>query len=84
MDEALEGLENQAGDDDGEDQAPLAQALTLQVSVDGFGGEGDKAKVGAHQGGGGERVGDAPLEDEVDIHQAVADDRPAEGPAGKG
>ena len=39
----------------------------------------DDAEVEADEGGGGERVGDAALEDEIDVHQAVADDGPAEG-----
>ena len=42
-------------------------------------GEGDSAEVEADEGGGGEGVGHAALEDEVDIHEAVADDGPAEG-----
>ena len=41
--------------------------------------EGDDAEVEADNGGGRERVGDAALEDEIDIHQSVTDDGPAEG-----
>ena len=47
--------------------------------MDELGGDGDDAEVDADQGGGGKRIGDAALEDEVDVHQAVADDGPAEG-----
>ena len=39
----------------------------------------DDAEVGAEQGCGGEGVGHAALEDQVGIHQPVADDGPAEG-----
>ncbi len=39
----------------------------------------DDAEVEANEGGRGERVGDAAFEDEIDVHQAVADDRPTEG-----
>ena len=44
-----------------------------------LGDEGDDAEVEADEGGGGEGVGYAALEDEVDVHEAVADDGPAEG-----
>ena len=47
--------------------------------MDDLGGERDDAEVEADEGGGGEGVGDAALEDEVDVHEAVADDGPAEG-----
>ena len=52
-----------------------AAARVWTISAD----ERDDAEVEADQGGGGERVGDAALEDEVHVHQAVADDGPAEG-----
>ena len=77
LDDALEGIEDEAGDDDGGDEAPLADVM--QAGVDDFGDEGDDAEVEADEGGGGEGVGDAALEDEVDVHEAVADDGPAEG-----
>src|SRR5665213_296995 len=77
LDEALERIEEQAGDDDGGDEAPGAEARELGVYE--LGGKGDDAKVEADQGGGRERVGDAALEDEVDVHEAVTDDGPTEG-----
>ena len=39
----------------------------------------DRAEVKANQRSGGQGVGDAALEDQVDVHQAVAHDGPAEG-----
>ena len=46
---------------------------------DHLGGYCDDAEVEAYEGCRGERIGDSALEDEIDVHQAVADDRPAEG-----
>ena len=41
-------------------------------------GDGDSREVHADQGSGRERVGDAAFEDQIDVHEAVAHDRPAE------
>jgi hypothetical protein len=50
-----------------------------QAGVDLFGDERDDAEVDADQSAGGQRVGHAALEDEVGVHEPVADDGPAEG-----
>ena len=47
--------------------------------MDDLSGEGDDGEVEADEGGGREGVGDAALEDEVHVHEAVADDSPGEG-----
>ena len=77
LEEALDGLEDEAGGDDGGEQAPDFERLEARVHD--FGGDGDDREVEADERGGGEGVGDAALEDEVDVHEAVADDRPSEG-----
>ena len=43
------------------------------------GDEGDDAEVAADKQRGGQRIGHAALEDQVGIHQPVADDCPTEG-----
>ena len=44
-----------------------------------FGRGGNDGEVEGDEGGGGEGIGDAALEDEVDVHEAVPDDGPGEG-----
>ena len=73
----LERVEEQAGDDDRGDEPPGAEAG--EPRVDNLRRDGDDDEVEADERSRDERVGDAALEDEVDIHQAVAHDRPAEG-----
>ena len=47
--------------------------------MDHQGDQGDDAEVGAKQQARGQRVGHAALEDQVGVHQPVADDGPTEG-----
>ena len=75
---ALERVEELGGDEDGDDQAPFADCCGQQ-QVDFFGDEGDDAEVDADQCSCSQGVGYAALEDEVGVHQAIADDGPAEG-----
>ena len=77
LDGAFEGFEQDSGDDDSSQQTPDTQAG--EAGVEHLRGDGDDAEVEADQRGGRERVGDATFEDEIDVHQAVADDGPAEG-----
>ena len=74
-------LQRVKGDRDNEDrkpQAPLANRCR-QTCVHHLRGQGDHAEIGSQQQTGGQRVGHAPLEDQVGIHQPVANDGPAEG-----
>ena len=75
---ALEGVEDGGRDQDGDDQAPLAHGLGHAV-VDHDGDERDDAEVASEDEAGGEGVGHAALEDEVSVHEPVADDGPTEG-----
>ena len=74
LDGALDGIEERRGDDDGGDQTVETRAR--QPGVDQRGSDGHQEEVKAEQGSGGQGVGDAALEDEVDVHEAIADDRP--------
>ena len=47
--------------------------------VDHHGGQRDDAEVGSQYQAGGQRVSHAALEDQVGVHQPVADDGPTEG-----
>ena len=76
LDGTLQRVEGEARNDDGREQAPGAQVG--QARVNGLGEERDDAKVEADQGRRRQGVGDAALEDEVDVHEAVADDSPGE------
>ena len=58
-------------------QSPCAQAR--QAGVDHLRGDGDDSKVESDQRRGRERIGDAALEDQVNIHQPITNDGPAEG-----
>ena len=75
---ALEGVEDGGRDQDGDDQAPLAHRFG-QRGVHHHGDERDDAEVAAQDQAGGQRVGHAALEDQVGVHQPVADDGPTEG-----
>ncbi len=74
---AFERFEKLRGDDDGGDQAPCARAG--QAGVHQFGRDRDCTEVKPDQGRGRQGIGDAALEDQVDVHQAVANDGPAKG-----
>ncbi len=75
---ALEGIEDGRSGQNGDDQRPLAYGFR-QALVDHEGDEGDDAEVAAGDEAGGQRVGHAALEDQVGVHQPVADDGPTEG-----
>ena len=77
LNSAFEGFEKLRRDNDGGDQAPRARAG--QAGVNHLCREGDRTKIKADQGSRRQGVGDAALEDQVDVHQAVADNGPAEG-----
>ena len=74
---SLERLEKLGGNNDGGDQAPRSGAR--QASVHHFRRESDRTEVKANQCSRCQGIGDAALENQVDVHQAVADDRPAKG-----
>ena len=74
---AFERFEQLGGDDNGSNQAPRARAG--QTRVHQFSRHCDCPEVNANQGSGGQGVGDTPLENKVDVHQAVAHDGPAKG-----
>ena len=77
LDGAFERIEDDAGDDDGRQQAPDAQVG--QAGMDDLAGDCDDAEVDTYERGGRERIGDAALEDEIDVHETVTHDGPAEG-----
>ncbi len=77
LDGGLDGVEDEGGgDDDGED-APGFEAG--QAGVCDLAREGHDHEVHTDESGGGEGVGHAALEDEVGIHEPVADDGPGKG-----
>ena len=59
-------------------QSPLAHIIG-QTGVDKQRGQGDDAEVASDNQAGGHRVRHAALEDQVGVHQPVADDGPTEG-----
>ena len=77
LNSAFERFEKLGGDDDGGDQAPRARAR--QAGVHHLRREGDRTKIKADQRSRRQGVGDATLEDQVHVHQAVTDNGPAEG-----
>ena len=77
LDGSLERLEEERRYDDGGQESPDTEAA--QAGLSESGGDGKKREIDADEGGGGEGVGDAALEDEVDVHHAIAHDGPAEG-----
>ncbi len=74
---AFERIEDDAGDDDGSQQSPDAEVG--EAGVDDLTCESDDAEVNSDQSGGRQGIGDAALEDEIDVHEPVTDDGPAEG-----
>ena len=74
---ALERIEYQGRKHDGKHQAGFAHRLRHRV-VYPDGDECDSANVAADNQPGRQHVGYAPLENQVRIHQPVANDRPAE------
>ena len=77
LDGSFERIEDEAGSDDGRQQTPDAEVW--EPGMDKLCREGNHAKVEADQGCRRQRIGDAAFEDQVDIHQAVAHDRPRKG-----
>ncbi len=75
---ALERIEDGSRDQNGSDQAPLAHRLRHGV-VNHDRNERDDAEVSADDKTRGQHVGHAALEDQVRVHQPVADDGPGEG-----
>jgi hypothetical protein len=75
---ALEGIENRGRNQDGDDQTPGAHGLRHGV-VHQNGDQRDDAEVAAQKQSCGQRVSHAALEDQVGIHQPVADNGPTEG-----
>jgi len=78
LEAAFQRIEQLRGDEDGDDESPFADCFR-QVGVDLLGDERDGSEVDADQRAGGEGVGHAALEDEVGIHEPVANDGPAKG-----
>ena len=77
MNGAFERFEKLGGDNDGGDQAPRSRAG--QAGMYHLCREGDRTKIKPDQRSRRQGVGDPALEDQVDIHQAVADNGPAKG-----
>src|SRR5579871_1016154 len=78
LDAALEWIEDRGGHQDGDHKCPPADRRRKAV-VDHLSNEGDDTEVAAEQRRRGEGVGYAALEDQVGVHQPVANDGPAEG-----
>ncbi len=76
---SLQRIEDEAGDDDCSEDVPTCAGPGQAGRDDHLCGYCDDAEVEPDERCRGERVGDAALEDEIDVHQAVADDRPTEG-----
>ena len=72
---ALERIEDRRRDQNGQHQRPLAHRLRHRV-VDQDGDERDDAEVAADNQRRGQRIRHAALEDQVRVHQPVADDGP--------
>src|ERR1700675_4426846 len=66
-----QGLEKKRGHDDGDYAASGARG---PFRVEQLADQGDGREINPHHAGGGERVRDAALENDVHIHQPVADD----------
>ena len=73
----FERFEELGGDDDGSDQSPGTR--TGQPGVHQLRRDRYRTEVKPDQRRGRQGIGNPTLEDQVDIHQAVADDRPAKG-----
>src|SRR5208282_6070203 len=68
-------LKEKCGDDDGDHRSEGARR---QGAVRKLANERDRREVDRNDAGGGERISEAALEDDVHVHQAVADDGVAE------
>jgi hypothetical protein len=75
---ALEGIEDGGRDQNGENQGRFAYRLGHGV-VHCHRDERDDAEISAQDKASGQRVGHAALEDQVSVHQPVANDGPTEG-----
>ncbi len=77
---AFEGVEDGSCTEDSNNQSPFAHLAHgfRQAPMYKFGDQRDDAEVAAEDEGGGQRVGYTALEDQVSVHQAVADDGPTE------
>ena len=75
---AFEGIEDGRSGQNGDDQRPFAYGFR-QALVDHQGDERNDAEIASQDEGGGQRVGHAAFEDQVGVHQPVADDGPTEG-----
>ena len=78
LNSALEGVEDGGRDQNGDDQAPLPDRFRHGI-VNHDGDQRDGTEVAAEDQAGGQRVGHAALEDQVSVHEPVADDGPTEG-----
>ena len=77
LDPVLERIEQQCSYDYGRNQAGCSGAG--EPDVDQFSNSAYRSEINPHNGRGGQRVGHAALEDEVNVHQAVAEDCVSEG-----
>ncbi len=73
----LEGIEQQRGDGDGDHQSDRTGAG--EILVEQHRRHADRGEVGCGDGAGRDGVGHAALEDQVHVHQAIAEDGVAEG-----
>src|SRR6185369_208025 len=76
-DVVLEWIKQQRGNDDGGDKS--RRAGTREIFVEQFGGHTDRCEVDSGNRTCGERVRHAALEDQVDVHQPVAEDGVSKG-----
>src|SRR6185369_15384648 len=74
---SLERVKDCCRSEDGQKQGPFADRFREPLMHD-FGGECNHAKVVVQEHPGCEGIGHTTLEDEVSIHQAVADNGPTE------
>src|SRR5579859_1303189 len=79
LDPFAEGLKEESGDHDGNHAAGRPGGLRMKD----IGDEGDQGEVNGSNGGGGGGIGQAALEDDIHVHQPVADDGVAEAQRNK-
>ncbi len=77
LNSAFHRIEDQRGDDDGGRQSPATRRR--QSCMDHLSGKRHRAEIDGDERSSGQGISHAALEDKVDVHQPVTDDRVAEG-----
>ena len=77
LDDALDRIEQKRGNYDSDDQSPRARIRQRRVHL--LSNNADHQQVQQRNNRSGERIRHAALEDEVNVHQAIADDRVSKG-----